>query len=122
MENRIENKIDNQNIVTTLQKKKRGNPNWAKGMKSPNPKGPGVNGSKLTALFTRAFEKDKELNGDDLFELAFRMARKGDSKILIALLSKCMPDLFKGEGFDVKVFLQSMTKVLNEANHPSRVT
>ena len=80
------------------QKRKRGNPNWHKGMKSPNPHGIGLCNMKLNALFTRAFEKDKEKNGEDLFEYAFKRART-DSRVLVALINKFVPDLVKGEGF-----------------------
>lgn len=87
------------------QVQKKGNPNWHKGMVSPNPQGAGLYKVQLGKLFSDAFLKDKELNKQDLFELAFQEARK-DNKVLTALLNKFVPDLIKGEGFDTKIIAQ----------------
>lgn len=97
--NDVKKEIVNQETIVIPQKKKRGNPKWQKGMKSPNPMGPGVNTVKLAALFSEAFHKDMDKhNGRSLFELAFERAHT-DKAVLIALLNKFVPDLLKGEGF-----------------------
>lgn len=96
-------------------KKRRGNPDWKKGMESPNPSGAGLYKVQLGKLFSDAFLKDKEENKEDLFELAFRQARK-DTRVLTALLNKFVPDLLKGEGFgDNKtiVYITRDTKASN---------
>ena len=96
---------DSKELVNTKQKGKRGNPKWQKGMDSPNPLGAGLYKAQLGKLFSDAFLKDKENNKEDLFELAFKEARK-DNRVLTALLNKFVPDLLKGEGFDSKNLTQ----------------
>ena len=95
-----------QNII----KKHAGNPNWKKGMISPNPLGAKITYKKLTNLFTTAFLRDKEKNQKDLFEFAFERARESD-KVLITLLNKFVPDLIKGEGFGSKNLTQIFARL-----------
>jgi len=93
----MDEKIVQQKNIS-LPTKKRGNPNWRKGMKSPNPKGQALGKEYLRTLLTQGFDKDEKLHKENLITYAFKQARI-DNGVLIALLKKLLPDQIQGEGF-----------------------
>ena len=86
--------------VLSLETKRRGNPAWIKGMKSPNPKGQALGNEYLQTIFKQGFDLDRRKHKDNIIQYAFKQARK-DNTVLDALLKKLLPDLVKNEGSDV---------------------
>jgi len=77
-------------VNTLIGTKRRGNPAWVKGMKSPNPKGQALGREYLQALLKKGFDKDAKYNKENLIEYAFKQARI-DNTVLIAILKKLLP-------------------------------
>ena len=87
-----------------LIKKKRGNPNWSKGMKSPNPHGSSLYRNSERILMEALTQAATE-HGKHLIEHFVDRAYKSDT-VLIAIMKKIISDKIQGEGFDSKHITQ----------------
>jgi len=74
-------------------------------------------------LLREALRKQGVKRGQDFWDKVAEYAYT-DKNVMIAIIKKYVPDLHfvEGDGFDTKIFIQSMTKVLTEANHSNRTT
>lgn len=109
-------KIDNKENIE-VKTKRRGNPIWVKGMKSPNPKG--NTHAKDIAGLVAALEDRAKREGYKNFDALVADRAAQHETVLIAVLKKVYPDLLEGKGFSEGIKTLIIERFIK--SEPSRI-
>jgi len=92
-------------IDKATKKHNRGNPNWTKGGKSPNPKGREKGSYAVYTLLSDAIQKVEKQKGINILEHFVDRAMRNDT-VLVALLKKLVPDRQNIEGENLQRIIE----------------